>query len=337
MKDTGIKLVMAGLDHKRAGLEIREQFAITKKNTARILLSIKDSGAAQGCVIISTCNRTELYAGVQDEFDPAKVLCNALDKNFYEYEKYFIQREGKAAMEHLCRVSAGLDSQIMGEDQIITQVREALELSRGQKCADSFLETLFRLAIQAAKAIKTNVTLKSPNAPSIPGKAVEKLKTFFPSLAGQNAVVIGSGWMGRLVCGQLIKEKTNVTVTIRENKKAPFQIPDMAHTIAYNDRYKAVEKADFVVSATTSPHFTICQKDINLLTHKPKVIVDLAVPRDVEPSIGEINGITLLTIDDISGEKYALASESLSMIDSIIMEHINKFYNWLEYKRENAA
>jgi glutamyl-tRNA reductase len=324
---------MTGIDHKRSPLSIREKFAVTKEKAGKILADLK-SGKAGGCVIISTCNRMELYASMPNgnALQLSKTLCDMLGRDFSEYKSHFTEREGEQVMEHLCRVAAGLDSQIMGDDQIITQVREALELSRGQSCTDNYMETMFRLAIQAAKAIKTNVALKSPGASSVPGKTVDKLKTLCPPLAGKNAVVIGSGWMGRLVAKLLINEKANVTITLRENKKGVTQIPEGANTISYNERYKAIEQADMAISATTSPHFTLCHKELSRLTRLPSIIVDLAVPRDVEPSAKKIPELTLLTIDDISSESLVLPTKSVLMIDGIIKEHLKKYEHWLEHR-----
>jgi glutamyl-tRNA reductase len=143
--------------------------------------------------------------------------------------------------------------------------------------------------------------------------------------------------MGRLVAELLINENANVTVTLRERKKGVIQIPKGAETISYNERYKAIERADIVVSATASPHFTLCYKELSHLTWLPSIMVDLAVPRDIEPSVNEISGLTLLTIDDISGESRVLLPESILMIDGIIREHIKKYHHWLTFKREKAA
>ena len=330
-------ILMAGLDHKRADIEAREKFAITKEKTQQILTAIKQNGfidcSVSGSVIISTCNRTELYISVENncEVEPARLLCHALDRDYASFKTYFTERANDKAMEHLCRVASGLYSQIMGDDQVITQVREALELSRGQNCTDSFLETMFRLAIQAAKAIKTKVILKSFGISSIPEKAVEKLKTIFP-LTGLKAVVIGNGQTGRLVSQLLIRENVNVTVTLRENKKGEIVIPQGAGAIGYNERYKAIEDADIVVSATTSPHFTLRHDELCVLARLPKVIVDLAVPRDVEPTVQNIGGVYLLTLETITGETPVLPPESISMINTIIAEHIEKYNQWYSFK-----
>ncbi len=329
--------MMTGLDYKCSDLSIREKFAVTKEITGKILTDFKDKGAG-GCVIISTCNRMELYASIPNSNTPplSEILCAALGRDFSEYRAYFAEREGEQVMEHLCRVASGLDSQIMGDDQIITQVREALELSRNQNCTDSYIETMFNMAIHAAKAIKTKVLANSLGTSSVPEKTVEKIKTMC-NPAGQNALVIGNGRIGRMVSELLLRENMNVTVTLRSHKKDAVQIPEQANVINYDERYKAVEKADIVVSATASPHLTLSKNEMSKLKRVPKIIVDLAVPRDVEPSVKNLCDTTLLTIDDISGEGRHLSPESISMTESIIAEHIAKYKQWLSFKENKTS
>jgi glutamyl-tRNA reductase len=330
---------MTGLDHRRSSLDIRERFALTKEKAKRLLDDFRKSGVA-GCVIICTCNRTELYASIQDhgDFSPSEQLCNALGLDFSEYQSYLTERTGVAVMEHLCRVASGLDSQITGDNQIITQVREALELSREQNCADSYIEAMFNRSIHAAKVIKTNVLSGSLGTSSVPQKTVEKLKEAGP-LAGKNALVIGSGKIGRLAAELLISENVNVTITLRSHKrnhdKKGVSIASKANAISYDDRYRAVEKADIVISATTSPHLTLLYSEMVALKKLPAIMVDLAVPRDMDPSIKNLSGVTLLTIDDISGET-RIPPESAVMIENIICEHIEKYGQWVEHKKKKG-
>jgi glutamyl-tRNA reductase len=330
---------MTGLDHQNSNLDIREKFALTKEKAKRLLADFKNSGIA-GCVIICTCNRTELYASVSEEcdFSPSEKLCGALGLDFTAYQPYLTERTGERVMEHLCRVASGLDSQITGDDQIITQVREALELSRGQNCADSFLETMFNRSIHAAKAIKTNVLSGSLGTSSVPEKTVEKLKSK-GALSGKNALVIGSGKIGRLVAEMLIQENARVTITLRSHQhntgKKGVAIPPRADTISYDERYRAVENADMVISATASPHLTLLYSKMIALKKLPNIIIDLAVPRDVESAIKNLPGVTLLTIDDISGEARLLA-QGVSMVENIIAQHIEKYRRWVEYKEKKG-
>jgi len=155
-------------------------------------------------------------------------------------------------------------------------------------------------------------------------------------LAGKNALVIGNGRIGRLVSELLLLENMNVTVTLRSHKRGTVQIPEQASVISYDERYKAAENSDIAVSATASPHLTLSKNEMSKLKQVPKIIVDLAVPRDVEPSVKDICGVTLLTIDDISGEGRYLPSESVSITESIIAEHIAKYNQWLLFKENKG-
>jgi len=326
-----LKLMMTGLDYKRSSLSVREKFAVTKAAAARLLAGFKNMGVGGG-VIISTCNRTEFYASIPDDgsLSMSEVLCAILDRNFFEYKSCFTERDGDRVMEHLCRVASGLDSLIIGDDQIITQVREALEFSREQKCTDSHIETMFNLSICAAKVIKTKVLANSLGTSSVPEKTVGKIKTMC-NLTGRIALVIGNGRIGRLVAELLIREDMNVTLTLRSHKRGAVQIPDRADVINYDERYGMVEKSDIVISATASPHLTLLYNEVSALKKKPDIIIDLAVPRDVEPSIKNISGVTLLTIDDISGDARHLPPESVSMTESIVAEHVAKYNRWAKY------
>jgi precorrin-3B C17-methyltransferase len=140
--------------------------------------------------------------------------------------------------------------------------------------------------------------------------------------------------MGRLVSELLIKEGMNVTVTLREYHKGSIIVPKHARTIGYSERYRALEMADIVVSATKSPHYTLCAGELEELSGLPDIIVDLAVPRDVEPAVQAIPGLTLLTIDDISEDSRVIPPGSLAMIDRIIEDHIEKYYRWASYKEK---
>jgi glutamyl-tRNA reductase len=335
-----MKLIMTGLDYKRSNLSVREKFAVTTAKAVKMLADFKNGGIGiDGCVILSTCNRMELYASIRDDGDLAlsTVLYSALGIDFSEYESHLTERAGDRVIEHLCRVASGLDSQIIGDDQIITQVREALELSRERHCTDSCIETLFNLSIHAAKAIKTKVFINTLRTNSVPEKTVEKIKTMRRHpLSSQKALVIGSGRIGRQICDLLIREGADVTVTLRShNMGGNARINDKANVIDYDERYRTLENMDIVISATTSPHITISKDELTALKRIPEIIVDLAVPRDVEASVRTINGVTLLTIDDISDGGQRLPPENVSMTERIIAEHIEKYNKWLLHRMTN--
>jgi glutamyl-tRNA reductase len=254
-------------------------------------------------------------------------FCAVLGIDYSEYGARLTERTGDGVIEHLCRVASGLESLIMGDDQIITQVREALEFSRNRHCTDGYMETVFNLSVHAAKAVKTKVFVDSLRTSAVPEHAVEKLKTM-RGLSGKNALVIGGGRIGRRVCELLIRENMNVTVTLRSHSRGAFNIAGNVNTVNYDERYGALEKADVAVSATSSPHTTISTNEIAALRRLPAIIADLAVPRDVEPSVGGLDGVTLLTIDDISGDGRRLPPESALAAESVIAEHVARYNRW---------
>lgn len=328
-----MNIYMTGLNHKQASLEIREKFALTKEKKISVLESYKDINGVTGCVVLSTCNRTEIYISAKniDNIKLPKILCSILSISYEEFSSYFFEKSETEAISHLCLVSSGIHSQILGDDQIITQVRESIEYSRINGFSDNYLETVFNTAIRAAKIIKTNIIIRDVKNSSAPHKAVEKLKTIC-SLKDKEVVVIGNGQMGRMVSELLIKEKAIVTITRREYKKGVIQIPKGANSINYSNRYEKIEESYIVLSATTSPHYTLHYEDCAKLKSMPKIMIDLAVPRDIEPSIENITGTSIFTIDDlVTGETF-LSEDKMLLAESIINEQVEKYYKWCKYK-----
>ena len=328
-------MLMTGLDHKKADLATREQFAVNSEAAEQALDTIIEHPAVNACVLVSTCNRTELYASVTDPdaVDLTDLLCRALGRSVTTFADYFSTRRADEALGHLCRVASGVDSQIMGDDQIITQVRQALELSRARGYTDSYLERFFNAAIQAAKSIKTNVILKSVGFDSVPGKTVEHLGSLL-ELDQTRALVIGNGQIGKLVSALLLAAGASVTVTLRENKMGTIEVVEGVSTVGYNSRYAAIGQCDLVVSATTSPHYTLTRAELANLTGRPKILVDLALPRDIEPEVAELPDLLLLTLDDISSGIRNLSESSLASIESIVARHVERYNNWLQYKNK---
>lgn len=329
-------ILMTGLDYKKAELKVREKFAFTKEQKRKFLKEFTDKNNITGCVLLSTCNRTELYISIEEDKknNLTKMLCDFLNIEYKEYKEYFVERKNETALVHLFKVSAGMDSLILGDDQIITQVREDLEISRGVNCTDSYIETCFNIAIKTGKQIKTKVIIRDPKISNAPYKAVEKLK-LNTNLKSKNVLVIGNGHMGRTTAELLIKEKANVTITLREYKSSGNIIPKGASFISYKHRQLILNSIDIVISATTSPHYTLKYNDLALLDKPPKIIIDLAVPRDIEPSIKNINGISIFTIDDIEKRDSSIIPEDkMKIIYGIINDSLNKYKKWLCYKED---
>lgn len=327
-----LKIQMIGINN--ADISIREKFSLSKERLGAVLREYKSLDGVEGIVIISTCNRTEVYvsANRSSNYNIAETFCTVLGQDYSEHKKYFFEKEEEIALNHLCFVGAGAYSQILGDDQIITQVREALEYSRTYGFTNSFLETFFRTAIGAAKEIKTKVVMRDIKASSAPHKAILMLKQLC-DLSQQNILVIGNGQMGRLMSELLLKENANVTTTLRQYKKGMVQVPNGVSTTQYSKRYESMENSSIVVSATTSPHHTIYYDDCVNLRSIPKIMFDLAVPRDIDPRITHLN-VKLFTIDDLGDRDNGLSAEKRQLAEEIINKHLEKYYRWVNYKRE---
>ena len=192
-----MSIFMLGIDHNMAPVDIRALFAFTRKNTGEALLKLKKEPGICGCIILSTCNRLELWVSTEENEKPElyQWLCRLKGIEGEEYRKYFISRENEEAVEHLFYLAGGLKSQILGEDQILTQIKDALNLAREHFTTDSVLEVLFRMAVTAGKKIKTEAPLAHGN-PSVIHQAVSYLKEQGYDMHGKTCMVIGNGEMG---------------------------------------------------------------------------------------------------------------------------------------------
>ena len=326
-----MSISMIGIDYSRAAVDIRAQFSFTKKNAVAAMEHLKEEPGIAGCIILSTCNRMEIWASTTEDGQGSlyEVLCREKGKEPAEYAQYFAERTEEEAVEHLFYLTSGLKSQILAEDQIITQVKDALSLSREAYCTDNVLEVLFRMAVTAAKKVKTKVIFSRGNS-SVIHQAIHCLEEKGFSLFGKTCMVIGNGEMGKVAALALREAGAEVTVTVRQYRSGIVNIPKGCERINYGDRGEFLPQCDLVVSATASPNYTLTRE---LLETVPPVehlvLIDLAVPRDIEPSAGELSGITLYDIDSFKIDAVSpKLQQSLEKAGEILQEQMEDFYNW---------
>lgn len=319
-----------------AGLAIREKFSFTKTAQHVIYQFIMGQSGIQGCVIITTCNRTEIYLSYEDEEreeDPFDLLCRAIGEEPAAYQTLHKVRWGKELFWHLCRLACGARSQIWGEDQIITQVKQAQAMARECGAADSYLEVLFRMAITGAKRIKTAV--KFPRGGnSVAHKTKILLERQMPCV--ESVLVIGNGEVGKMVA-ETLRQQYAVAMTLRQYKHGDIQVAEGVETMEYASRYKHMGEFDAVVSATLSPHYTIEKEAFAALTVRPRILVDLAVPRDIDPAISSLQGVALYDVDTMADDAVREDRQRLMKeIDGIIAKYYDDFNKWLQYKEVNV-
>lgn len=322
---------MIGIDHSVAAIDIRTVFSFTQKKTVEALEIIKQEKGICGCVLLSTCNRMELWVSTEEGCVIAlyELLCKIRAIHNDEYQKYFTERKEEDAVQHLFRLACGLESRILGEDQILTQVKGALVTAREHYAADNVLEVLFRMAVTAGKKVRTNVTFSAGNH-SVIHRALQTLQQEGLEVKGKKCMVIGNGEMGKLAATVLQQEGADVTVTVRQYRSGVVQIPQGCRRIDYGKRMGLISSCDFVVSATASPNYTLTKEGLQAvdLDHE-LILVDLAVPRDIDPEVQKLMYIRFYDIDyfkvDVLSEKM---KAGIREAESILKEQMEEFCNW---------
>ncbi len=328
-----MSIVMAGIDHTQADVDIRSNFSFTKKEMGIAYEKLNQDPGLRGSVMISTCNRMELWlsARPEAEIDPVDLICGLKGLDKKEFEGYFVVRRDDEAVDHLFRLASGLESRILGEDQIITQVKDALTVAREFFSTDHTLEVLFRQAVTAGKRVKTEAVLKTANW-SVAHEALRMLAAEGFSVKGCRCMVIGNGMMGKIAATALMEQGADVTVTVRQYTKGIVDIPRFCKRINYMDRYQLLPECDLVVSATASPNYTITTDEMKKVrvTHDV-MLIDLAVPRDIEISVTELPGFgRILDLDSIHVEERDEELEAnLARAENIIAEEKKEFTDYV--------
>ncbi len=325
-----MSLTMSGLDCHRTPLALREELAFSGEGLRRALACLKEQSGVTGCVLLSTCNRTELYLTGDGE-TPWRLLCRVAGVSEEQLRPYFETRTGLDAARYLMEVACGLHSQILGEDQIITQVRAALDQALEARAADPTLAALFRHAVTAGKRAKTQVSV-TRGAPSLGGQCRDVLARELGTLAGKRVLVIGNGQMGRLAAETLHAAGAEVSVTLRTYRHGETVVPAGCSTVPYAERVSALEGMDAVISATTSPHYTLTKEQLETVSRRPRVAVDLAVPRDIDPACAAL--LTYYDTDAL-GAAGPGSPEEKSAMEKIAWEELERFHQW--QRRQAAA
>lgn len=337
-------IVVTGIDWKSAAVEVRELFAIPQSAEASFMLEASERTSARGCVLLKTCNRFELYLDMPEGADPraaSDTVCRLVlslhdPADVHETPEMFVAT-GRAAAHRLMSVACGLRSQVLGEDQIISQVRDAQTAAREAGCITPELETLFRIAVTCGKAVRTNVQFHQEGT-SCARTAVDIAERELGGLVGTKALVVGNGEMGRLAASLLVGRGAETSITLRTYRHGATLVPAGCGAIPYDDRMAFMAGCDVVVSATKSQHVTITADALRALATRPRVMLDLAMPRDIERACGEVEGVRLFNLDDmLDGSEEDLNADALASAHAIIDEHVGDFEDWCRERARRLA
>ncbi|MCF6092666.1 glutamyl-tRNA reductase [Microaerobacter geothermalis] len=334
-------ILTIGLNYKTAPVEIREKFAFQADLLPHALTQLRNTKSILECVILSTCNRMELYLVVDylhsGEETPKIFLSEWFGIPKKEFSKYLYLLKDDEAIIHLFRVTCGLDSMVLGETQILGQVKEAWFTAQSCQSTGSLLNTLFKQAVTLAKKAHSETQI-GENAVSVSYAAVELGKKIFGSFSEKSVLVIGAGEMSELTAKHFhangAKNVMVVNRTLERAEKLSSQFGGKAFTMEQLNH--VMIHADIVVSSTGSNHYVVTKEDISKVlkarNHRPLFLIDIAVPRDLDPAINELDNVYLYDIDDLEGIVEANLQErakEAERIKAMIEEELVAFKNWV--------
>ncbi len=335
-------ILAVGLNYKTAPVEIRERLSFNEAELADAMVALQNKKSIMENVVISTCNRTEIYAVVDQihtgRYYVKEFLSQWFDLPVEDFTDYLFIYEGDKAVNHLFQVSCGLNSMILGETQILGQVRSSYKLAQNNKTIGTVFNQLFKMAVTLAKRAHSETEINT-NAVSVSYAAVELAKKIFGEIHNKNVLVIGAGKMGELAIENLYSAGAKkVSVINRTHQKAVMLAERFSGKAKeLRELQCALLDADIVISSTGAKDYVITKE---LMEHvdklrkgRPAFMVDIAVPRDLDPAISELNSVFLYDIDDLEGIVEANLQERKVAAEAILMmieEEIAEFNEWVQ-------
>jgi glutamyl-tRNA reductase len=298
-----MRLVVTGVNHKTAPVEVRERLAVPETSIPDALDRLRRGQGVSEVLILSTCNRVEITVATEDDADPQA----ALDSFLVEARGNQVYRyEGREAIHHLFRVAASLESMVVGEPQILGQMKAAYAISKSNGAMNGVLESVMSRAFSVAKRVRSETGI-GQMAVSVSYAAVELARKIFGSLAGKTVMLVGSGKMSELAARHLRRSGcTHIFVTNRTHSRAleMAQVFD-GTAVEYSRFLSMLPEVDIVITSSAAPHYVLTKDEmhrvISARKNKPVFVIDIGVPRNVEPSVNSVDNVFLYDIDDLQG------------------------------------
>jgi len=316
-----------GLSHNTAPVDVRERHAFPAHTMGEALIALRDYEAVREALMLQTCGRLEIYAELEDYEEGVKqirqFLGNFRHSGVEDMDSYMYTLLGSQAIDHLFRVSTGLDSMLIGEAEILSQVKDAFVQGQRAQSLGKTLHSLFREAINAGKSARTHTDIGSQSV-SIATAAVNFAIAHVGDLRGTSVVVVGAGKMGSQVARRLKAEGCSEIVVLNGRSMGPPAI-------------EALAKADVIVTSTGAQEFVLTVENIGAAMRarpqRPLFIVDIAVPRDCDPDVAAIEGVSVVDVDGLRGVvdiTLERRREAIPMVEEIIAEHTERFQRWYQ-------
>ena len=333
-------IAILSVNHQLAPVEVREKVAFAPAQLAQALSQLKQTTNIEACAILSTCNRSEIYA-IIDNDNGREILSDFLSQTHNiprnELDPYLSYFSSNDAITHICQVATGLDSLVLGEPQILGQLKDAYHAAKEAKTLNKLLEKLFQHAFSTAKKVRTDTEIGSSPV-SVAYCAVKLSEKIFSKLSEQTVMLIGAGEMIEL-CAQHLSQKgvKNIIVANRtiENAEKIASIYQ-ARSISLKQFSNVVHEADIIISSTAASVPIIgkglIETALKLRKHKPMFMLDIAIPRDIEPEVAQLDDVFLYTIDDLQqvvNDNIDNRQREKTLAEEIIIDQNTKFNQWL--------
>ena len=333
-----MSMVLIGVNHKTAPIEVRERIAISRDDLPETTRALAAVPGVSECMIVSTCNRVEILAAVEPD---AAGLAGFLQRHFgldpAVLAPHLYEHRDQEAVRHLFRVAASLDSMVVGEPQILGQVKEAFAVARAAGTVGGQLEHLLQSTFAAAKKVRSETEIGS-NSVSIASVAVELARKIFGSLQGRTVFLVGAGKLSELAARHLVQQGAGaILVTNRTLERARRIAESFAgQVIPFEQLYDAASQTDIVISSTGAPHPIFRREHGQAFMHRrrnrPMFFIDIAVPRDVDPAMGKLEGIFVYDIDDLQAVAAAHMverSREATDAEALIAAEVERFHQRL--------
>jgi glutamyl-tRNA reductase len=326
---------VVGLSYKKADADIRGKFNLDESGKKNVLMQAQQEGI-ESLLVTSTCNRTEIYGFAQHPFQLIKLLCDNSQGTVEDFQKVAYIYKNQEAVSYMFRVGTGLDSQILGDFEIISQIKSAFVESKSMNLVNAFMERLVNAVIQTSKRIK-NETEISSGATSVSFASVRYIFNNVENIANKNILLFGTGKIGRNTCENLVKHTKHEQITlINRTKDTAEKLARKLDVVVkdYADLQLEIQKADVLVVATGAQNPTVDKAILNL--KKPLLILDLSIPKNVNENVTAIDGVTLIHLDHLSqmtDETLENRKKYIPAAEEIIEEIKDEFMAWTKQRK----
>jgi glutamyl-tRNA reductase len=334
-----MNLFSIGISHHTASVEVREKMWLSAEETPRVLALLKESLFSE-CMLVSTCNRTELYGILRDPATPERdIVASLIDaKNAAATVRpeHFVSHHAGSAVQHLFKVSAGIDSMVIGDIQILNQVKEAFQAARDAGSLGPVMNRLMQTSLHVGKRVRTETTI-SEGAVSVSYAAVELANKIFADLSRKSALLIGAGETGELTMKHLVgKGIGKVRVANRTRARAEALVAELGgEVVDYEQMVEGLRAADIVITSVNSPSYVVQPDDVHKVMRQrgnnPLFLIDIGVPRNVNPAAKKIENVFLYDIDALSAivdRNLQKRTAAMPAVTRIVREELAEFFRW---------